>query len=242
MNNEIPVVSMANISFSWKESQQPTLLFDSLEIIQGEHVFVKGPSGSGKSTLLGLLTGIISPQLGKVTILDTDIQHLSASKRDCFRADHIGYIFQQFNLLPYLSVVENVILPCHFSLTRKNKTNNQLKENAIHLLNRLHLDNSLIDKPITELSIGQQQRVAAARALIGQPELIIADEPTSALDFDNRTAFIELLMEEAQQANSTLIFVSHDPTLEAMFDRSIHLNELNHQAVTQTKEGILCSR
>lgn len=229
MNSENRVVSLTDISFSWNDQQSPILKFDSLHIAQGEHIFVKGPSGSGKSTLLGLLTGIIAPQNGEVNILNTDIHRLSASERDCFRANHIGYIFQQFNLLPYLSVIENVVLSCHFSNRRKEKTSGTLKDNARHLLNRLHLDSSLINKAVTELSIGQQQRVAAARALIGQPELIIADEPTSALDYDNRTAFIELLMDEAQKAQSTLIFVSHDPTLESMFDRTINLTELNQQ-------------
>ncbi|MDV7105646.1 ABC transporter ATP-binding protein [Vibrio sp. TH_r3] len=231
------VVSLSDIEFSWAEQETPTLKFDLLEINQNEHVFIKGPSGSGKSTLLGLLTGIMSPQQGKVQILATDISQLKQNQRDKFRADHIGYIFQQFNLLPYLSVIDNVILPCHFSKIRKKNVAGDLKAKAIHLLDRLHLDTNLLHKPIIELSIGQQQRVAAARALIGQPELLIADEPTSALDFDNRSAFIELLMEEAKQANSTLIFVSHDPTLESLFDTSIHLNQLNKQAQMIAKEA-----
>ncbi|WP_413285295.1 ABC transporter ATP-binding protein [Vibrio sp. MA40-2] len=236
MNTAKKVVSLSDIEFSWAEQQTPTLKFNLLEINRNEHVFIKGPSGSGKSTLLGLLTGIISPQQGEVQILETDISLLKQNQRDKFRADHIGYIFQQFNLLPYLSVIDNVILPCHFSKIRKQNVAGDLKVKAMHLLDRLHLDTNLLHKPIIELSIGQQQRVAAARALIGQPELLIADEPTSALDFDNRSAFIELLMEEAKQANSTLIFVSHDPTLEPLFNKSIHLNQLNKQARALAKE------
>lgn len=236
MSNANPVVSLSDIQFSWTEGHPPTLKFDHLEIEQNQHLFIKGPSGSGKSTLLGLLTGIITPQQGSVSILGSDITTLKQNQRDKFRADHIGYIFQQFNLLPYLSVIENVMLPCHFSKIRKAHVGGEMKETAIHLLNRLHLDNALLNKPIIELSIGQQQRVAAARALIGHPELIIADEPTSALDFDNRTAFIELLMEEAKIANSTLIFVSHDPTLEPLFDRSLNLNELNQATTAMAKE------
>jgi len=230
------VVSLSEICFSWKEDQFPTLKFDHLDINRNEHVFIKGPSGSGKSTLLGLFTGIITPQQGDVRILDTNIVQLKQNQRDKFRADHIGYIFQQFNLLPYLSMVDNVILPCHFSTIRKQNIDGELKDTALRLLQRLHLSEKLLTKPISELSIGQQQRVAAARALIGRPELIIADEPTSSLDFDNRTAFIELLMEEAKLANSTLIFVSHDPTLEPMFDKSINLNELNRQALMLNEE------
>ena len=237
MNSSELVVSLSDISFSWSENQDPTLRFCSLDIFQGEHVFIKGPSGSGKSTLLGLLTGILTPQQGKVSLLNTNVTHLKQSQRDQFRADHIGYIFQQFNLLPYLSVAENVELPCHFSVFRKGKSSTSLREQSTHLLNRLHLNEALLTKPVIELSIGQQQRVAAARALIGQPELIIADEPTSALDVDNRTAFIKLLMEEAENAQSTLIFVSHDPSLEALFDRSIDLNQLNQLPFMSHTEG-----
>lgn len=221
------VVKLRNIRFSWKPELAPTLLLPSLDIKLKEHLFIKGPSGCGKSTLLGLLTGINTAQSGEVSILNTNLGHLKPSLRDCFRADHIGYIFQQFNLLPYLSVLDNVILPCQFSTVRKQKVTGDIKLAAQQLLERLHLPRALIHKPVVELSIGQQQRVAAARALIGSPELIIADEPTSALDHDNRSAFIELLMEEVERANSTLIFVSHDPTLEPLFKRSINLQTIN---------------
>jgi putative ABC transport system ATP-binding protein len=135
-------------------------------------------------------------------------------------------------------VIDNVTLPCQFSAKRKSRLSQSPQATAKQLLQRLHLSASLLDKPVIELSIGQQQRVAAARALIGHPEILIADEPTSALDYDNRSAFIELLMEEAGQADATLIFVSHDPTLESMFDRTISLNQLNHQAVAAHAEGI----
>ncbi|MDF4850127.1 ATP-binding cassette domain-containing protein, partial [Vibrio parahaemolyticus] len=163
---------------------------------------------------------------GSLSVLDTDLASLSASQRDRFRANHIGYIFQQFNLLPYLNVLENVLLPCQFSKIRRDRahlgaSSQTLDEQAQALLERLHLPNELHTRPVSELSIGQQQRVAAARALIGHPELVIADEPTSALDYDNRKAFIELLMEQANQANATLVFVSHDPTLEPLFDRTL---------------------
>ena len=231
------VVSLSGIRFSWGKEQPLTLDFDHLAIKKKDHVFIKGPSGCGKSTLLGLLTGILTPLEGKVSILDTEMTKLKQYQRDKFRADHIGYIFQQFNLLPYLSVIENVVLPCHFSAIRKQNAGRELDQIAVQLLQRLHLSSNLLHKPVIELSIGQQQRVAAARALIGRPELLIADEPTSALDFDNRTAFIELLMEEAEQADSTLIFVSHDPTLEKLFSRTIDLTELNHRALSAMKEA-----
>ncbi|MGC9492371.1 ABC transporter ATP-binding protein [Vibrio genomosp. F10] len=228
-----PVVNITNLRFSWPNARQATLDIPEFSILEGEHVFIKGPSGCGKSTLLGLLTGINQVQQGRVDVLGTEIRALSPSLRDKFRADNIGYIFQQFNLLPYLSVIENVTLPCQFSSRRKQQLQQSMQQEAKDLLSRLHLPQDLLDKPVIELSIGQQQRVAAARALIGSPKLIIADEPTSALDHDNRTAFIELLLEQANLANSTLVFVSHDPTLEALFDRSINLKQLNKAGESQ---------
>ncbi|ENM5729385.1 ABC transporter ATP-binding protein [Vibrio mimicus] len=221
------VIELNDAVFCWPGASTPTLDIAHLQVAQGEHLFIKGPSGCGKSTLLSLLTGINTATQGVVSLLGSDLRALSASQRDRFRADHIGYIFQQFNLLPYLSVLDNVTLPCHFSALRKQQISGSLQQKAQSLLERLHLPSTLLNKPVTELSIGQQQRVAAARALIGEPKLIIADEPTSALDFDNREAFIALLREEAERVGSTLIFVSHDPTLEKLFERSIHLPTLN---------------
>jgi putative ABC transport system ATP-binding protein len=221
------VISLHKTIFQWPGDESPIIDITDLSILQGEHLFVKGPSGCGKSTLLSLLTGINICQSGQVSILGQELSALSSSQRDRFRADHLGYIFQQFNLLPYLSVIENVLLPCHFSQHRKNNVAGSLDNKAHQLLARLKLPEKLLNQPVIELSIGQQQRVAAARALIGSPKLVIADEPTSALDYDNRCAFIELLLEEANQVDATLVFVSHDPTLESMFSRSINLPQLN---------------
>lgn len=226
-NNLAVVIELQQVRFVWPGNDTPTLNIPELKVNQGEHLFIKGPSGCGKSTLLSLLTGINTPSEGSLKVLDKQLSALSGSQRDKFRANHIGYIFQQFNLLPYLSVLENVVLPCQFSKRRRSQVSGDLHKHAIQLLERLHLSSALMNKPVAELSIGQQQRVAAARALIGKPELVIADEPTSALDHDNRSAFIELLLEQANQANSTLLFVSHDPTLEPLFDRSLDLRQLN---------------
>lgn len=221
------VVKLEQVTFTWPGNDSPTLEIPSLTIQAGEHLFIKGPSGCGKSTLLGLLTGINTSTTGLVTVLGENLSAMSGSQRDKFRANHIGYIFQQFNLLPYLSVIENVTLPCQFSSLRRQQVVGNLVETACQLLEKLRLPTALLDKPVVELSIGQQQRVAAARALIGKPKVIIADEPTSSLDYDNRTAFIELLLDQVNQAESTLLFVSHDPTLEPLFDRTINLQQLN---------------
>ena len=244
------VIELNAVEFSWKAGI-PVLDIPELTVSRGEKVFVRGPSGSGKTTLLGLLGGVITPERGQVNVLGNDISRFSPVQRDRFRADHIGFIFQMFNLIPYLSVIENVTLPLSFAKERKNNLTSHLsntaaseQEEAKRLLKHLELDDSLLHRPVTELSIGQQQRVAAARALIGKPDLIIADEPTSALDTDTREAFINLLFAECEAAGNTLLFVSHDQGLEALFDRSIALNEINRASknkvpatpVTQTME------
>ena len=194
---------------------------------RGERLFVRGPSGSGKSTLLSLLGGMVLPQTGTVRVLGQDLAELGGAGRDRFRADHVGFIFQMFNLIPYLSVVENVVLPCGFSARRSEqaaKAGGSVQAEALRLLEHLDMaDPDILGRRVTDLSVGQQQRVAAARALIGAPELIIADEPTSALDADRRLAFIELLFEECAREKSTLVFVSHDAELAAKFDRSVEL-------------------
>jgi len=221
------VIELNDLTFRWPGQTEDLLNIPHLYIEKGEKVFLKGPSGSGKSSLLSLLAGITHPSTGSINLLQQSFSHLKPTQRDKFRADHIGYIFQMFNLLPYLSVIDNVLLPCRFSARRKVQIKDSLEDEAKRILHKLHLPQSCLNRPISELSIGQQQRVAAARALIGQPELLIADEPTSALDHDNREAFIELLMNECEQAQTTLLFVSHDATLESLFDRSIALNDIN---------------
>ena len=200
----------------------------------GERVFIYGPSGCGKSTLLGLLSGVLTPQQGKLRLFDTDLTALSGSERDRFRVDHIGLIFQQFNLIPYLSVFDNVLLPCHFSSRRsaRAKTSGRtLTNEAERLLSHLSLDSALWQRPVTTLSVGQQQRVAAARALIGQPEIIIADEPTSSLDADRQNDFLNLLLQECKAAQSTLLFVSHDHQLTPHFTREVALAAMNQAVV-----------
>ncbi|UTM56997.1 ABC transporter ATP-binding protein [Photobacterium sp. CCB-ST2H9] len=220
------VMQLNQVRFRWPGQQSDILNIDSLSLAPGEKTFLKGPSGSGKSTLLSLLAGIHQPQTGHIRLLNHPFSALSASKRDQRRADHIGYIFQQFNLLPYLSVVDNVLLPCHFSSLRK-KNAGQPEREAKRLLRALQLPDECLSRQVSQLSIGQQQRVAAARALIGRPALLIADEPTSALDHENRNHFIKLIMDECEHAGTSLFFVSHDPTLTDGFNQILSLTELN---------------
>lgn len=225
------IVDLAGVRFSWSANAPPVLDIESLRVGRGQRVFLRGPSGSGKSTLLSLIAGVITPDRGTARILGRDLGALGAAARDRFRADHIGLIFQMFNLIPYLSVVENVTLPCGFSRYRRARALRaapSVEAAAQRLLAQLDIGHrQLLRRPVTELSVGQQQRVAAARALIGAPELVIADEPTSALDADRRSAFLDLLFRECAQEQAALLFVSHDASLAPAFDRDIDFARLN---------------
>ena len=220
-----PVVELDQVTFRWPGQATDTVAIDQLRLAAGEHLFVRGASGSGKTTLLNLLAGIHTPTTGTIRLLGTDLAALSPSKRDRFRADHIGVVFQQFNLLPYLSVLENVVVSCAFSNRKRERAvrTSPVDETARQLLRSLSLSDDLHTAPVAELSVGQQQRVAVARALIGGPEILIADEPTSALDADNRDRFLDLLFREVEAQGCTLIFVSHDPELAERFTRTLEL-------------------
>ena len=225
-------IRVDGLRFAWP-GHPPVLDIERFSAARGEKLFLRGPSGSGKSTLLGLIAGVLTPQTGTIGVLGRDMAGLSAAARDRVRADHLGVIFQMFNLVPYLSVTGNVTLPLHFSPVRRKAVGANAEEEARRLLGRLGLtDEQLLDRRVSDLSVGQQQRVAAARALIGGPEIVIADEPTSALDADARDRFIELLSEEAGRTGATLLFVSHDASLARLFDRAVDLTEINKAGVT----------
>ena len=214
--------------FTWPGSARFQLSVDSFNLKRGERLLLIGPSGSGKSTFLSLLAGIVAPDAGQVSVLGTDLGQLSSRARDRFRSEHFGIIFQQFNLLPYASVVDNVVLPLSFSPNRRARATADIsaENEAKRLLSRLGLDAAATDGTrASNLSVGQQQRVAAARALIGTPELIVADEPTSSLDRNTQMAFLDLLFADLDAAGTTLIMVSHDETLSPRFSRVARLDE-----------------
>jgi len=219
------VIKLDQLKFRWPNQIADTIEIDELQLEAGEHLFVRGASGSGKTTLLNLLAGIHKPTNGKVELLGQNLASLSVSQRDQFRADHMGVVFQQFNLLPYLTTLENVTLSCAFSKRKQLRASesSEVITTAKNLLSGLNLSEELHKAPVSELSVGQQQRVAVARALIGRPEIVIADEPTSALDADNRDRFLDLLFQEVDAQACTLIFVSHDPQIAKRFERSIEL-------------------
>lgn len=203
-----------------------TVSIGRLEVARGERLILFGPSGSGKTTVLGLLSGVIRADAGRVEVLGRELGALTSHGRDQFRGEHIGYIFQMFNLIPYLSVEDNIGLPCRLHAARRQRLALPLHEAVVAVAERLDID-ALLDRPVTRLSVGQQQRVAAARALLGQPEIILADEPTSALDVDHRVRFLELLFESCREAGATLVFVSHDRGLHGHFDRALDIADLD---------------
>ncbi|XBQ16160.1 MAG: ABC transporter ATP-binding protein [Oceanicaulis sp.] len=230
MSAENLALRIENARFAYRRGGPIVVDVASFVVEAGERVFLKGASGSGKSTLLGLVAGILEPQTGEVEVLGERLDAMAAPKRDRFRAARLGVIFQMFNLLPYLPVGANVTLPCRFSAERAAAVKNAggAEAEARRLLGRLGLDpREVWSKRASELSVGQQQRVAAARALIGAPGLILADEPTSALDADSRDAFIGLLKDECASSGAALVFVSHDGGLADHFDRALDLAEIN---------------
>lgn len=224
-----PAVELSALRFAYKAGRE-VLAIDALTIARGETVFLHGPSGSGKTTLLGLLAGVLQATSGSVCVLGEDFSTMTDGARDAFRARHLGYVFQMFNLIPYLPVRENILLPVRLEPARRARLNGRSLDDAVRdIASQLDIEQYL-DAPIGELSVGQQQRVAAARALMGSPEVVIADEPTSALDTDRRELFLKLLFASCEKAKATLIFVSHDHTLMPLFSRTVELMEINAAA------------
>jgi len=222
-------VSFTDVRYSWPGSSPFTIAIAEFALARGEKLLLLGPSGSGKSTFLSLLAGIVAPDSGRVDVLGTDMAALSGAARDRFRVEHFGIIFQMFNLLPYASLIDNVLLPLRFSRTRRDRalSEGSLEDVAVRLLEALGLDKTVIATVrAASLSVGQQQRVAAARALIGAPQIIVADEPTSALDRNVEGVFLKLLFAQSATAGASVIMVSHDEGLAPYFDRVVRLDDI----------------
>lgn len=224
----IPALDITKLQHHWPGQAQPLFQLDSLQLNAGQTLFIHGPSGCGKSTLLSLICGIAAARQGSIKVQGRDWAALKGHRRDAWRADHIGYVFQQFNLLPYLSALDNVTLPCSFSSHRQKgcAQDGGVQHEARTLLSKMRLPESLWHSRSATLSVGQQQRVAAARALIGRPSLVVADEPTSALDEATRDAFMDTFLEACQSANAAVVFVSHDQRLAKHFQRALPWAEL----------------
>jgi putative ABC transport system ATP-binding protein len=233
MNAPGIAISLRDLKFGWTPGR-PFLEIAQFSVARGERVFLQGPSGCGKSTLLGLIGGVLEPVSGSVNVLGQSLQAMRRPDRDHFRAAHVGFIFQMFNLIPYLSILDNVLLPLEFS--RERRMNLEMRGlrpsgEARRLLGAVGLDDdALLARQATALSQGQQQRVAAARALIGRPDVLVADEPTSSLDADARQSFLTLLMDECASAGTTVVFVSHDASLGSLFDRTVAFSSISNGA------------
>lgn len=221
-------VRLRGVEYEWNARDAFGLSIDKFDVPRGERLLLLGPSGSGKSTLLGLLTGIALAQAGSLEILGLRLDKLSGSGRDRFRAEHFGIIFQMFNLLPYGTVIDNVLLPLSFAPERRARTTaaGGAASEARRLLSALGLPAEIGQQTAATLSVGQQQRVATARALIGSPEIIVADEPTSALDEDRQQDFLDLLLNQVDATKATLIMVSHDRRLARHFTRVVQLTDI----------------
>jgi putative ABC transport system ATP-binding protein len=219
------IVKIKEVTYRWAGRAGFSLSVPSLSVAKAESVLLLGESGSGKSTFLSLICGTIMPDEGEIEIAGVDITHLSGGARDKFRAEQIGVIFQQFNLLPFGSVVDNILLPLRFAPSRRKRVGDAATE-ASQLCAALGLPADVIGAKATALSVGQQQRVAVARALIGQPPLIVADEPTSALDANSQAAFLDLLFAQTAMHGTSLLMVSHDPRLGERFDRVIRMEDI----------------
>lgn len=221
------LLDIKNLRFSYDPKQPRLLDIPAFSLSPGETVFLYGPSGTGKSTLLNLIAGVLKPSTGEIQFNQKDFSSLSAARRDRIRGENMGYIFQSFNLVPYLSAFENILLPT--KLYSKGIPSTRYEEEANLLIEKLNLT-TVKNQRASSLSIGQQQRVAQARALLTSPLLLIADEPTSSLDSENTSEFMKVLCETAENKKMTLLFVSHDKRLESYFDRSVDLRSLNQGA------------
>lgn len=218
-------IHLHNVRFAYPEApDNPVLGIGDWRVSRAEQVFVHGPSGTGKSTLLKLLSGLLCASRGEVSVLGQRLDRMSPRQRDRFRADHVGQVFQQFNLIPYLDAVDNIQLAHAFCKRRRRAVK---RADANGLLSALGIPGAQRRVPVARLSIGQQQRVAIARALVNEPELLIADEPTSSLDRDNRDGFMALLLSQVERHGMTLLFVSHDLALSRYFGRVEALGDIN---------------
>lgn len=188
------------------------------QVAEQGQVAIVGPSGSGKTTLLHLLAGILTPQSGSIEMDTIDVTQLSDAQRRDFRASSVGLVFQRFELLDYLPVAENILLP--YLINHRLRIDAKVRDRLRQLAQRAGIE-PLLNRPVQRLSQGEQQRVAICRALINRPQWVLADEPTGNLDPINKQKIVDLLREQAQESQATLIMVTHDVTLVSQFDQHV---------------------
>ena len=220
------ILEINNLFFEWKEKNNFYLKIRNLNITKNSKVIMFGESGSGKSTLLNLISGILQPSLGTIKVNNTIINYLTQKKSDSFRSKNIGVIFQQFNIIDYISPLTNILLPCYFAGIKK-KNIGFFVGRANKFADILGIKkNILYQKRSKDLSEGQKQRIAIIRSIINSPKLILADEPTSALDNVNKKKFLGLLIDICNAEKISLLLVSHDTSINHNFDQEIFLSKL----------------
>ncbi len=217
-----PVIETTQLfkSYSTGGHASPVLCGIDMYVQKGECLFLAGPSGSGKTTLLSILGCVLSADSGHVQILGRDVTHLKAEEQSAFRLEQIGFVFQRFHLFDALTAEENVCIPLHLLRWKKSVA----VERANHLLDLLGLG-SMTRRNVTQLSMGQRQRVAVARALAADPELILADEPTASLDEESGLQAISVLKDLCSRLHKTVVVVTHDNRIFSLADRVLFLNK-----------------
>ena len=219
------MINLKNVEMTYDDqgTKIDALKVKNIKIKDGEKVAFIGSSGCGKTTLFNLISGLITPTKGNVVVEDIDLTMLAEGERDLFRANHIGYIFQDFNLFPDFTVLQNVVLPMSFS-KRYNK--NEMEAEALNMLKRVGLDKKK-DQKVKTLSGGEKQRVAIARSMVNKPNIILADEPTGNLDYKNGAKIMDLIIQIAKEEKATLLVITHNNSQLDLFDRSINIEEIN---------------
>jgi putative ABC transport system ATP-binding protein len=225
-------VSHVSKSFGQGQALVEALKDVSLEAYLGEMFFLVGPSGCGKTTLLSILCSTLKATSGSVKVLGTDFTTSSSRQLTRFRREHVGFVFQQFNLIPTLTITENVSVPLLLSGMGNSRANRLAKE----ALDRVGLGDKVALRP-GKLSGGQQQRVAIARALVHSPDLVVCDEPTSALDSETGHQIMETLTEVARDARRSVIVVTHDPRILGFADRLAEMEDGRILKITTPKAG-----
>ena len=216
-----------DLQFGYAGSRGFHLRVPSLALEAGTTCLLLGPSGTGKSTFLSLLAGVLKPERGRIALAGQDMAQLSGARMDKFRGAHIGFIYQTLNLIPWLSTRENIALGLAFAPQRRARLSAGIANTITDFMTRLDLDEETLgNQSAGLLSLGQQQRVAAARALVGAPDLVLADEPSSALDAANTEKFFDLLMAGLDRQRQVLLVVSHDARLAPRFDQVIDMSDL----------------